>query len=274
MDITVSRVEQWCAKRRKQGTKASTLNRDIAGLKAAISKAVDWEIIDIHPLRKCKQLKLDRKAKVRYLTEQEEMQLRQALEQREQCLKQKRKNGNQWREERRYELLPDLSKQGFVDHIAPMVLLSINTGIRRGELFSLFWSDVDFDKHLLTINGDSAKSGKTRHIPLNQEAGKVLRCWYNQVKVLKKDDELVFPGKLGKTYTNVIKAWKSLLKIAGLENFRWHDMRHHFASKLVMRGVDLNTVRELLGHADLTMTLRYAHLAPEHKASAVAKLLD
>jgi integrase len=129
---------------------------------------------------------------------------------------------------------------------------------------------VDLERSNLTVRGSGAKSGKTRHIPLNTEAAAALRTWLQQTS----SEGLVFKGKDGARFTNTKKAWTGLLEDADITGFRWHDLRHHFASKLVMAGVDLNTVRELLGHSDLTMTLRYAHLAPEHKAAAVARLVE
>ncbi|HKF95733.1 MAG TPA: tyrosine-type recombinase/integrase, partial [Gammaproteobacteria bacterium] len=110
--------------------------------------------------------------------------------------------------------------------------------------------------------------GQTRHIPLNAEALNVLRQWRNQTKA----EGLVFPGKHGNRLDNVRKSWASVLDAAYITGFRWHDLRHDFASKLVMAGVPLNTVRDLLGHADLATTLRYAHLAPDHRAQAVGML--
>jgi integrase len=148
-----------------------------------------------------------------------------------------------------------------------MVLVSLNTGIRWGELTSLTWDVVDMEKALLTVIGKTAKSGKTRHVPLNAIALNALKEWQKQ-----SGGAVVFPGRNGNTLDNVNKSWHAVLDTAGIKNFRWHDTRHHFASWLVMAGVDLNTVRDLLGHSDMKMTLRYAHLAPEHKASAVAKL--
>lgn len=149
-------------------------------------------------------------------------------------------------------------------------MISLNTGLRRGELFNLYWNDINFDRAILTIKGDTAKSGKTRHVPLNSIAMQSLKDW----QLVAQHDDLVFANnKTQKVFMHVKKAWASVLDKANIKDFRWHDMRHHFASKLVMEGVDLNTVRELLGHADIKMTLRYAHLAPEHKANAVAKLV-
>ena len=166
--------------------------------------------------------------------------------------------------------MPTLEDQNFVDHLKPMVIISLNTGLRRGELLSLTWSNFDETSRQLTISGGNAKSGKTRHIPLNSEAWTALVQWRQQQP---DGHSLVFPAATGKRIVDVKTAWNRVIEDAKIEDFRWHDMRHDFASQLVMAGVDLNTVRELLGHADLTMTIRYAHLAPEHKAAAVEKLV-
>ena len=139
-----------------------------------------------------------------------------------------------------------------------------------GRVVQLTWEHINFDNAVMTVLGRTAKTGKTRHIPLNAIALGVLNGWKKQTD---EASGLVFKGAEGKVRNNIKKAWNNLLKTAQVSNFHWHDMRHDFASKLVMAGEDLNTVRELMGHADLKMTLRYAHLSPEHKASAVAKLV-
>ena len=118
----------------------------------------------------------------------------------------------------------------------------------------------------MVIHGKTSKSEITRYIPTNSEAFSTLEKWQQQTGL---SSGYIFLGKYGERLNNVNKSWRTLLKQAGIEEFRWHDMRHHFASRLVMSGADLNTVRELLGHSDIQMTLRYAHLAPEHTAAAV-----
>jgi integrase len=269
-EITPVLIDQWRTQRLKDGLSTETVNRDIATFKAAISKAVLWGFIEIHPLEKLKLLKVDRIGKIRFLSVAEEKRLRQAMKSRDEKIKIERQSANQWREERGYDLYPDLNSHQFSDYLHPMVLLSINTGLRRGELFSLRWENFYAEHAMLTIEGAYAKSGKTRHIPLNAEALHVLKVWRAQTSSV----EFIFSNKDSKPFDSVKKSWAVLLKMADIKNFRWHDLRHHFASRLVMVGVDLNTVRELLGHSDLTMTLRYAHLAPEHKANAVAKLVE
>ena len=176
---------------------------------------------------------------------------------------------NEERKAKGLKPLPAIPNDGYADYMPPMILLSLNTGVRQGELFSLSWSNVSMSQKMITIPGHFSKSGKTRHISLNSEALTVLQKW----KKYHHSDNLVFPNKGGKRLNNVKKAWRGLLDDAGIKDFRWHDMRHDFASKLVMAGVDLNTVRELMGHATIQMTLRYAHLAPKHKADAVERLV-
>jgi integrase len=269
-DLTPILLDQWRTQRLKAGMSTETVNRDIATFKAAISKAVLWGYIATNPLERLKLLKSDRSIKVRYLSSDEEKRLRETLITREEKIKTDRANANKWRRERGYELYKELQRFEFADHMRPMILLSINTGLRQGEVFSLKWENVNFERSLLTIEGAYAKSGKTRHIPLNSEAKSVLKLWQEQ----SNNSDFVFPSINNQPFNTVKKSWRAIRDTANLKNFRWHDMRHHFASRLVMAGVDLNTVRELLGHSDLAMTLRYAHLAPEHKANAVEKLVQ
>ena len=263
-------IVKWQSKRIKVGKEKSTVNRDIVALKAALNWAVDREFIKVHPLRKVKLARIDKTPRVRYLGQDEELRLMAALDTREVTIRGGRKNHNKWLRERRTPELQDLSKTAFADYLKPMVILSLSTGMRRGEVFGLEWSDVDLDRAMLTVRAEVAKSSKVRHIPLNDEALAALKGWKGQTN----GAGLVFKAKNGGRFDNVKSSWESLLdsEHANITGFRWHDMRHHFASKLVMAGVDLNTVRELLGHADLTMTVRYAHLAPEAKAAAVAKI--
>jgi integrase len=91
----------------------------------------------------------------------------------------------------------------------------------------------------------------------------VLKCWREQAN----GGQRVF-----ETRTSLKTAWVKLLRRAEITKFRWHDLRHHFASRLVQVGVPLNTVRDLLGHSSVAMSLRYAHLAPDQRREAVAKL--
>ncbi len=269
-DLTAWIVEKWRASRINKGAKPATVNRDLDDLKSSLTKAVAWGLLEANPIAAVKRSRIDNSRAPRFLSPDEEARLRKALDDREEGIRRERDSANAWRAERTYELLPDLRSAAFADHLKPLVLLSLNTGMRRGELFALAWPSVDLQAGRITVHGATAKSGRTRHLPLNSEALDVLRCWRDQSA---DKAGFVFPGKNGAAFNNVRRSWEGVLAAAKITRFRWHDQRHDFASKLVMAGVDLNTVRELLGHSDYAMTLRYAHLAPEHKAAAVAKLV-
>lgn len=250
------------------GNKPATANRKMGSISGVFSRAVEWAYLPASPLEKVKQLKVDTIGRIRYLSKAEAKALRDALDAREERIRAERDSANEWRSKRGRDALPDLRALAFADHLKPMVLLSLNTGMRRGEVFNLRWHDVNLQAKTLTVAGEGAKTSETRHIPLNAEALATLQGWYDQAS----GTGYIFPGEDDKPMTDVKTAWLELLKNAGVVGFRWHDMRHDFASRLVMAGVPLNTVRDLLGHADIKMTLRYAHLAPDSKAAAVELL--
>lgn len=269
-DIRPFAVQGYINKTAKSGTKPASINRYVNSLKSVLSRAVALEFIRANPLAGVKQLHIDATSRVRYLDKEEEKALRAALDAREALIRRERISANMWRRERGYGEYPDLEAVSYVDHLKPLVLLSLNTGLRRGEALSLKWRNVELNRALLTLDAADTKNRKVRHIPLNKEALEVLRQWREQSH---KDALYVFAGRSGGPLVYATRGWAKVLRNAGISEFRWHDMRHHFASRLVMEGVDLNTVRELLGHGDIKTTLRYAHLAPEIKAEAVARLV-
>ena len=260
--ITVEDVEGWRLKRINEGIEPSTVRRDLDALSSVLTRAVKLDKLASNPVHRIERPKIDRAPKVRYLDAAEEKRLRKALSDRDAGMRKARDSANRWRKARQQEPLPPLPHYG--DHLTPAVLLSMNTGMRRGELLALKWSSVDFKGKQLTVEGATAKAGQTRHIPLNDEALDVLKKWKEQAPA---GDRVIAVDTGFKT------AWASLLERAKITKFRWHDLRHHFASRLVQAGVPLNTVRELLGHGSMAMTLRYAHLAPDQKAEAVALLV-
>ncbi len=264
-DIDARRVEQLRTTWLAEGLTPASANRNITRLRGVLTRAVEWGALEAHPLAKLKRLKVDRRGRVRFLTTEEEKALRNAMTDREATICAERDSANKWRSDRKKDLMPDLNKLHFSDHLRPIVLTSINTGMRRGEVFNLTWADIDLKNKIITVEGATSKSGQTRHIPINKELLETMTNWKQQ----SGSKGFVFPGKDGNRLDNVKKSWDGLLTLAKIDGFRWHDLRHTFASKLVMAGVPLNTVRELLGHSDLAMTLRYAHLAPDSKAAAV-----
>jgi integrase len=142
-----------------------------------------------------------------------------------------------------------------------MVKFALSTGLRRGNVLGLEWSQVDLARKVAWIYGDQAKAGKDIHVTLNDTAVAVLE------KQIGKHPTRVFTY-----FGNPIKhfhqtAWEKALKRAGIENFRWHDLRHTWASWLAQDGVPLHVLKEMGGWQDTDMVLRYAHLAPERFSS-------
>ena len=144
---------------------------------------------------------------------------------------------------------------------------AIYTGMRCGELLGLHWSDVDFDKRLITVQRsyDSAtKTEHVRHVPILDVLLPILRKW----KLRCPSPTLVFPNKVGRMHTASPRVTQEILQQtrtrAGIEHrFTFHSLRHTFASWWAMSGGNLFKLQRILGHRTFEMTLRYSHLAPE-----------
>lgn len=150
-------------------------------------------------------------------------------------------------------------------HLRTLIVAALNTGMRRGELLSLQWDAVDLEERTITVQ--YSKSGRVRHTPLNEVLWKALRD-------ARPTDSRgsVFTYKSA-SIADVKTAFLKGVARAGIRECRLHDLQHKFATRLVLADVDLATVKELLGHASITTTMKYAHPAPEDRRSAVDRLL-
>ncbi|MDZ4728425.1 MAG: site-specific integrase, partial [Xanthomonadales bacterium] len=242
-------LEKWKASRLKTA-KPATVKRDLAGLKTALNKAVSWGIIESNPAgagRDSITVKTPDDKRVRYLADDERKGLLGALIARDKQMARARQSGNVHSIARGRETRPAI--EGYADHLTPLVLLTMNTGLRRGEVLSLKWDQVHLeDNPRVTIRAGYAKSNKTRHVPLNSEALAVMKKWKGQ----GSGEGWVFPNPVtGSKIDKLKSSWPNLMAAAKIENFRFHDLRHDFASRLVMAGVDLYRVKDLCGHGSI-----------------------
>ena len=153
-------------------------------------------------------------------------------------------------------------KNNCSERIRPIVETALMTGMRRGEILNLKWEDVNFQQGIIVIK--NSKSGKLREIPICSALRKVMEQYSNA-----STGEYVFCSELGQPYRNFYTGFQRIVKKAGIEDFSFHDLRHTAASYLIMLGIDIVTVKEILGHSSINMTLRYAHLSPLHKREAM-----
>jgi integrase len=257
--IDVQEVVQHRLDRLAEDLTPQTLNRDRTALLAMLNQAVEWKLIDKNPLDEpvFKPLKPDDDKRVRWLGQKDEHEnIKDAA-------------GNKVGERARF--MAALAQDDTPAYLRQLAHLALNTGMRRGEMFQLRWENVSIQRAELIVRAaTSRKTNKSRHITLNAAAVSVLE----ELAKVRHISGFVFVNPdTDKPFTTPKKSWAALVGRAKLDDFTFHDMRHDFASRLVQAGVNLYEVRDLLGHSSITLTERYAHLAPHQKRAAVA-LLD
>ncbi|MFA4919525.1 MAG: site-specific integrase [Thermodesulfovibrionales bacterium] len=232
--LSVMLIEQFQSDILNKGKKPATANRLIATLKHCIHKGQQWEKVTEETLKRVRQVKFlpENNRRLRYLSKDE---CRTLLD-----------NSN--------------------EHLKAIVTFALNTGCRRGEILSLKWDNVDMKHGFIRLV--MTKNGERRDIPISDLLRPVLQGLTRRLDV----PYVFFDATTGKPFQDVKRSFHTACRKAGITDFHFHDLRHTFASHLVMAGVDITTVSKLLGHKSLTMTLRYSHLAPNHLQNAVNML--
>lgn len=245
-DLRIEDVESIMKARANAGISPATLARDRTRLMALLNHAVHRGTLTENPLRRWKRPQFSDEHRIRWLNQYDPGEL-----------------------ERFYGAL-SLETQ----EVRTICLMALNTGMRRNEILSLKWCDIDFKARSITIRSEVAKSWKSRTVWMNDDVLILVDDWRKQVDhapmswvfpTVKKDGT---PGRV----VAIQSQWSRVVKNARLIDFRFHDLRHTCASKMVQSGVPLAVVKEVLGHSDMSVTLRYAHLSTNDVSTAMRNL--
>jgi integrase len=205
-------------------------NKELKFLRLIFKKAIEWGYCRRNPTDGIRSLK-EPPGRVRFLSEQEQEKLLAVCPPR----------------------------------LLSIVEIALNTGLRKGELLSLRWENIDLANRMIRV--ERSKNGDRRDVPMTDRAVAVLKSIPRRL-----DSPFLFANPDGTAPESVSTTWYNALERSGIENFHFHDLRHTFASNLVMGGADLRSVQTLLGHRDIAMTMRYAHLSPAHLREAISVL--
>lgn len=217
----------------------STVNRRLATLKHMFTKACAWKMVgeavkkDVHLVKLTKE----ENARERFLSTEE-------IE----------------------HLLAACGTDDKQRHLKPIIIFALNSGCRKDEILSLKWKNVDLRHGFIRL--EKTKNSECRKIPINAALKAVLSGLVRRLDV----EYVFFDPKSGNRYRDVRRSFNTALRKAGIYDFHFHDLRHTFASHLMMACVDIATISKLLGHKSLKMTMRYSHLAPKHLTEAVDRL--
>jgi integrase len=224
-------IEGYKLHRRTQ-VSGSTTNRELALLKRMFNLAIEWDLfLDRNPV-----------CRVRFFREFNIHRRTLSLEEEQQFLR------------------------NAAPFLQDLVIFGLNTGLRVGEIFSLQWSHVDMEKGILNVF--APKTGKTRPVPMNSEARRVLEAW----ALGRKNSFVFYNHDTGKPFVDLKAGFALACRKAGISGVTWHTLRHTFASRLLDRGADIVTVQQLLGHSTVIVTMRYTHTNLDSKRAAVEKL--
>lgn len=233
--LTAALIEKYKVQR-SQEVKPATVNRELALLKHMLTKAVDWGYLKQNPAKSVKLLK-EPPGRLRYLEPEE------------------------------IERLLEACDDPLAPYLRAIVVVALHTGMRFGEILRLRWGDLDLRHRLISITG--TKNNERKTIPVNEILNEELMKLPRHLS-----SPYLFCHPDGTQILRIDRSFHSALKRAGIEGFRFHDLRHTFASHLAMRGVPLETIGASLGHKDPKMTRRYAHLSPATLQQAVTTLQD